>query len=65
MDLRRKAKITHCKLCRKKKGKLSRRGFCIECSRKLNQNAIAQLRAKNGPVYEKWLSGLKKYFEVE
>jgi len=51
-------KITACKLCHKQKSKLSRRGFCIECSRKLNQDAISQLRVKKGEIFEKWAKNL-------
>lgn len=52
-------KIQICKLCRKKKDKLSRRGFCIECSRKLNQDAVSQLRVKKGEIYERWRERIK------
>jgi len=54
IDLRRKSKIPkRCKLCKKTK-KLSHRLLCKDCSIKLNQDAVSQLRVKRGPVYEKW-----------
>ena len=59
---RRKRKITNCKLCKKSKD-LSRRGFCDECSKKLNQLAIAQMRAKQGKTYEKWRDNLIRAME--
>ncbi len=58
MDLRKKAKRTICKLCRKKKNKLSNNGLCVECSTKLIQDEISQLRVKRGPSYEKWKKNL-------
>ena len=63
MDLRRKRKRTRCKLCEKKKPILSRRGYCVECSKKLNQFAVAQLRVKKGEVYDKWKRNLLRHFE--
>jgi len=56
-------KITACKLCGKKKVKLSRRGYCVECATKLNQNAVAQLRVKKGEIYDKWRINLLKSME--
>jgi len=58
-------KITACKLCHKRKAKLSRRGFCIECSRKLNQDAISQLRVKKGETYEKWKRNMLRNLQKE
>jgi len=54
IDLRRKFKIQKCLLCKKKKDKLSNRFYCIECSKKLNQDSVSQLRVKRGPIYELW-----------
>jgi len=64
IDLRRKTKSQRCLLCNKKNKKLSRRGYCVECSRKLMQNAVAQLRVKKGEVYDKWKSKLKASMET-
>ena len=62
-DLRkRRRKITKCKLCGKSKD-LSRRGYCADCSKRKNQLAIAQMRAKEGKTYEKWRDNLIKAME--
>ncbi len=57
-----------CKLCKKRRS-LSARGYCDECATRLSQNAIAQLRAKSGPIYEKWkanrLKAMKKLVDEE
>ncbi len=57
-DLRRKLKRTICKQCHKQKTKLSRRGLCVDCATKSNQDSISQLRVKRGPIYEKWKTNL-------
>ncbi|GAI55767.1 unnamed protein product [marine sediment metagenome] len=57
-----------CKLCAKKRS-LSVRGYCKECSTKLSQNTIAQLRAKSGPIFERWktnrLAAMEKLLAAE
>jgi len=59
IDLRRKTKSNTCKICHKKKRKLSARGLCEDCSKNRNVSAIFQMRAKEGPVYEKWKKNLR------
>jgi len=54
IDLRRKRKSNTCKICGKKKKFLSARKLCSNCSKNKNLSAIYQMRAKEGPVYEKW-----------
>lgn len=58
LDLRRKFKRQMCLLCKKKKDKLSNKDYCVECSKKLNQDSVSQLRVKRGPVYERWKNNL-------
>lgn len=47
-----------CRKCGKRKGSLSWQKLCNKCSEAKEHLAIAQMRAKEGPVWEKWKKGL-------
>jgi hypothetical protein len=40
---------------------LSQKGLCTPCSKKRMLDAIDQLRNKEGPVYLRWLYGIKHF----
>ena len=50
-----------CKRCEKNYGYLSRNRYCIRCSREVQVVAIRQMRNKHGPIYDKYLEGLRRY----
>lgn len=57
-------KYKECKICKTLHLKLSRKGYCQDCSITIATNAILQLQVKEGEIYEKWktktIAGMKK-----
>ncbi|GAI20076.1 unnamed protein product [marine sediment metagenome] len=53
----------NCKLCGKRRKVLSQRKLCEKCSKKVMENTVAQMRAKNGPYYDKWKEGMLRYLK--
>lgn len=52
-----------CKNCGNKEKKLSRSGYCADCSAQRLVDSVRELKAKKGPKYEKWKKGMKKFLK--
>jgi len=50
-----------CKCCKKKKY-LSRHGICMKCSENKIISANYQMKAKEGPVFDKWKRKMQEAF---
>lgn len=55
------SKIVPCVDCGKElpRKELNRRGRCCSCAMAAVEDAMYQLAAKSGPMYEKWKQGMK------
>ena len=51
-------KAYKCAECGRKVYKISRRGYCRECSQKKVVEAVIQIRERHGPLFEKWQRNL-------
>ena len=52
-----------CKSCGDEQKKLSRKGYCSNCSAQRLVDSVVELRAKKGPKYEKWKKGMKRFLK--
>jgi hypothetical protein len=52
-------------MCKKTDCYLSRASLCLDCSVGLCAASGLQIKAKKGPVFEKWREAMKKYLNVE
>jgi len=52
-----------CKICKKVVPKVSRKGYCRDCSVFKQELTWAQLQRRSGPIYEKWQKNLQAGLE--
>ena len=50
-----------CKRCGTASEQLSRNKLCWDCGRAVQVEAITQMRNKSGPIYDKYLEGVRRY----
>ncbi len=53
-------KLKVCKICKSLVKRVSRKGYCPNCSIKIAVSSISQLQLKEGEIYEKWKANLTK-----
>lgn len=59
-----KKKVAECPRCHRTR-ELGPSGLCHECAIQKVRDAAEQLRAKSGPIYEKWREGLRRFARGE
>jgi len=55
-----KKRSKRCRRCGMTGVDLSHRGFCKTCRAELHAEMVEQLRAKEGPIYERWKKAVMK-----
>jgi len=58
-----KKKLEQCRICHKKSYYVSENGLCPQCCANKIKSAQMQIKAKEGPVYEKWKEKIIKSVE--
>ena len=62
-DITKKRIMEPCKNCHKKSYYISTNGLCPNCCTEKVELARAQIKCKEGPVYEKWKCNIIKSLE--
>lgn len=57
---KKKPNLKVCKKCKQPTKRVSRKGYCPDCSVFLATDAITQLQVKKGKVYDKWHANVIK-----
>ncbi len=60
-----KREILACKNCNKRSWHISRNGLCKKCLTAKISNANTQLKLKEGPIYDKWKTGMMTSLGIE
>jgi len=59
-DVKRNPPNKICRICHKKFRMLSQHGLCVKCSTNRVKLAHWSIKAKEGPIYEKWKQKIKE-----
>jgi len=54
LKVEKKENLKPCRVCHRKTHWISRNGLCVNCVCEKVKLARAQIKCKEGPIYEKW-----------